>query len=220
MPIILSHRGNLVGPCASAENRLTTVRAALDCGWGVETDIRCAADGRFYISHDVRPSAHETPAEDFRCSGLSARPSPGTSGGEEALIRLLTRDVWPDLLSTWNCSSTGSALARTFKNSTRDQIAAVSAIWRINRTGAQRQVASEIWLDEFDGPHRADIRRLKRPVDHSTQFRGSSRKPAERLCCWLDYLGVDGTLHFTRPRTCVQGLRARGCRMIVGRWKR
>ena len=65
MPIILSHRGNLVGPCPSAENRLPTIRAALECGWGVETDIRCDADGRFYISHDAKSSAHETPAEDF-----------------------------------------------------------------------------------------------------------------------------------------------------------
>ena len=91
MPIILSHRGNLVGPCPSAENRLATVRAALDCGWGVETDIRCAADGRFYISHDARPSAHETPAEDFFAL-FRAYPDATVAlnikelGSEEALI--------------------------------------------------------------------------------------------------------------------------------------
>ena len=50
MSLILSHRGNLVGPNPAAENRLPAVQAALDCGWGVETDIRCDADGRFYIS--------------------------------------------------------------------------------------------------------------------------------------------------------------------------
>jgi glycerophosphoryl diester phosphodiesterase len=51
---ILAHRGNLTGPDPARENTLERISLALAAGFGVETDIRRAAQG-FYISHDVAP---------------------------------------------------------------------------------------------------------------------------------------------------------------------
>ena len=167
MPIILSHRGNLVGPCPSAENRLTTIRAALDCGWGVETDIRCAADGRFYISHDVRPSAHETPAEDFFAL-FRAYPDATIAlnikelGSEEALIRLLDHeDVAGQtfLFDMELLEQQAGATARTFRelHPTIRIAARISDRRESIEQALSVEVASVIWLDEFDGPSFTEV---------------------------------------------------------------
>src|SRR4029077_5387728 len=81
----------------SAENRLAAVRAALDFGGGVETDIPCPAHGPFYISHDARPSEHETPAEVFFALFRAYRDATVALnikelGSEEALIELLDHE--------------------------------------------------------------------------------------------------------------------------------
>lgn len=49
---ILAHRGNLGGPAPERENRSETIEAALSEGFGIETDLRRAGSGRFYIAHD------------------------------------------------------------------------------------------------------------------------------------------------------------------------
>ena len=208
MPIILSHRGNLVGPCASAENRLPTVRAALECGWGVETDIRRDADGRFYISHDVRASAHETPAEDFFAL-FRAYPTATIAlnikelGSEEALIDLLDHeDVAGQafLFDMELLEKRAGATARTF----RRFHPAIRLAARISDRGESVEqaleidVASVIWLDEFDGPcfTESDVRRLKdagrsvfavSPDLHARTAQDCRRR-------WMDFIrwGVDG----------------------------
>src|SRR6266481_5970705 len=60
--IILAHRGNLEGPNPAAENSLAAMRRALELGSGVETDLRRAPDGKFYIAHDPGP---RTSVNDF-----------------------------------------------------------------------------------------------------------------------------------------------------------
>jgi len=50
--IVFSHRANLNGPNPEAENSLSATRAALELGFGLETDLRKNGDGRFYIAHD------------------------------------------------------------------------------------------------------------------------------------------------------------------------
>lgn len=171
--IILSHRGNLVGPNAAAENRLPAIRAALDCGWGVEIDIRRAADGRFYISHDVMPSAHETPAED--CFALFRAYRDATMalnikelGSEEALIELLDHeDIARQtfLFDMELLEREAGHTARTFRNlhPTIRLAARVSDRHESIEQALGTEVASVIWLDEFDGPRftEADIYRLK-----------------------------------------------------------
>jgi glycerophosphoryl diester phosphodiesterase len=60
--VILAHRANLEGPNPKSENSLTATQRALELGFGIETDLRRDADGRFYISHDRQ---HRTEENDF-----------------------------------------------------------------------------------------------------------------------------------------------------------
>lgn len=62
MPVLLAHRANLQGPDPAHENSLDACAHALELGFGLETDLRRATDGRFYIAHDPAP---HTPANDF-----------------------------------------------------------------------------------------------------------------------------------------------------------
>lgn len=111
MPLILSHRGNIVGPCPSAENRLPAIDAALRFGWGLETDIRRDPNGRFYISHDARHSAAGLLAEDF-CTIFRANRQATIAlnvkelGDEEALVGVLeAQDVLDQVslsIPSWN----------------------------------------------------------------------------------------------------------------------
>jgi glycerophosphoryl diester phosphodiesterase len=208
MPIILSHRGNLVGPCTAAENRLPTVRAALECGWGIETDIRRAADGRFYISHDAKPSAHETPAEDFFAL-FRAYPNATIAlnikelGSEEALVDLLDHEdvsCQTFLFDMELLEEQAGATARTFRvlHPTIRIAARVSDRGESITHALAITVASVIWLDEFDGPcfTEADVRRLKdagRSVFAvSPDLHGQSAEVCRRR--WRDFIswGVDG----------------------------
>lgn len=64
---ILAHRANLNGPHSVRENSLEACARALDLGFGLETDLRRAPEGGFYISHDPAP-----PTPDNRLAGYSA----------------------------------------------------------------------------------------------------------------------------------------------------
>lgn len=208
MPIILSHRGNLVGPCQPSENRLPAIRAALECGWSVETDIRRAADGRFYISHDAMPSAHETPAEDFFAL-FRAHPAATVAlnikelGSEEALIGLLDHeDVTGQtfLFDMELLEKQAGATARAFRalHPTIRIAARISDRGESITQALDIDVASVIWLDEFDGPcfTEADVCRLKdagRAVFAvSPDLHGKPADECRRR--WLEFIrwGVDG----------------------------
>ena len=52
---ILAHRANINGPEPARENTLSATRHALELGFGIETDLRRDAQGRFYIAHDPQP---------------------------------------------------------------------------------------------------------------------------------------------------------------------
>jgi glycerophosphoryl diester phosphodiesterase len=208
MPIVISHRGNLVGPRPSAENRVLTVRAALECGWGLETDIRRGEDGRFYISHDERSSAEGFLAEDF-CALFRAHPSATIAlnikelGSEDALIALLEEQhvlAQMFLFDMELIEPDAGATARRF----RDLHPTIRLAARVSDRGESIEralgidVASVIWLDEFDCAFftEPDVRRLKaagRTVFAvSPDVHGS---PAEDTRSrWLDFIrwGVDG----------------------------
>ena len=223
MPIILSHRGNLVGPCPTAENRLATVGAALECGWGVETDIRRAADGRFYISHDARPSAHETPAEDFFAL-FRAYPNATIAlnikelGSEGALITLLDHEdvVGQTFLFDMELlEQQPGTTARTF----RELHPTIRIAARISDRGESIEqalsidVASVIWLDEFDGPCFTESDVLTSQGSRSIgvrRFAGSARPASGGLPAPLDRLhplGCRRHLHRLSgcPRLCSRG---------------
>ena len=50
--ILISHRGNLIGPNPQKENSLQYIQEALDKGFDVEIDI-WLNDGIFYLGHDA-----------------------------------------------------------------------------------------------------------------------------------------------------------------------
>jgi glycerophosphoryl diester phosphodiesterase len=208
MPIVVSHRGNLVGPCPSAENRLPAVRVALGCGWGLETDIRRAADGRFYVSHDAQPSAEGLHAEDF-CALFRAHPTSTIAlnikehGDEDALLALLDREgvlAQTFLFDMELIEDQAGATARRF----RDLHPTVRLAARVSDRGEPIaralaiDVASVIWLDECDGPcfTQSDISRLKNAgrLVHavSPDLHGASAEDTRAR--WSDFIrwGVDG----------------------------
>jgi len=208
MPIILSHRGNLAGPCPPAENRLPSIRAALECGWGIETDIRRDGDGRFYISHDARPSAKETPAEDFF---VLFRDYPHATialnikelGNEEALIDLLEHEDVASQTFLFDME-----LIEKHPGTTARLFGALNPAVRIAARVSDRHesitqaldidAASIIWLDEFDGPYftEADIRSLKEAGKSvyavSPDLHGTPAEDCRRR--WRDFIrwGVEG----------------------------
>jgi glycerophosphoryl diester phosphodiesterase len=222
MPIILSHRGNLMGPCLSAENRLPTVRAALECGWGVETDIRRDANGRFYISHDVRPSAHETPAEDF-FAVFRAYPAATIAlnikelGSEEALIDLLDHeDVAGQtfLFDMELLEQRAGATARTFRrlHPTVRLAARISDRGESIEQALDIDIASVIWLDEFDGAcfTESDVQRLKDAGRLVFAVSPDLHARTAQHCRlrWMDFIrwGVDGICtDYPAALACVTG---------------
>jgi hypothetical protein len=75
--LILAHRGNLEGPQSTAhENTLDTLMAAVDAGFGIETDFR--ADGtKLVLSHDPAPWSEERDATTLlsRLDAIASHPN-------------------------------------------------------------------------------------------------------------------------------------------------
>jgi glycerophosphoryl diester phosphodiesterase len=173
--MILAHRGNTEGPRPATENRAAAVRAALASGWGVETDIRRAADGRFYISHDARLDTEidDLVADEF-CALFRAYPRATIAlnikelGDEAALIAYLDAQnvLAQTLLFDMELleARAGDTAARF-----RDLHPTVRLAARVSDRGESLDralgiaSASVIWLDEFERRWctEADIRRLK-----------------------------------------------------------
>ena len=208
MPIVLSHHGNFQGPGLLVENRAPAVRAALEAGCGIETDIRRADDGRFYIPHGEQPSAQAMLAEDF-CALVRAHPAATIAlnvkeqGGEEALLDFLEhQDVLPQmfLLGMELVESTPGAMAHRLRALHKTVRLAV----RVSERGQSLEralgidVATVVWLDEFERPWctRQDVHRLKdagRTVHAvSPDLHGGSLKAT--YARWRDFIrwAVDG----------------------------
>jgi len=62
---ILAHRANVEGPRPALENSLAATRRALELGFGIETDLRRDARGRFYIAHDPQPWTEQNDFQQF-----------------------------------------------------------------------------------------------------------------------------------------------------------
>ncbi len=63
--MILAHRANLSGPHSAVENSPEACARALAEGFGLETDLRRDASGRFYVSHDASPRTGENRLERY-----------------------------------------------------------------------------------------------------------------------------------------------------------
>jgi glycerophosphoryl diester phosphodiesterase len=91
---ILAHRANLNGPHSVAENSLAACVGALESGFGLETDLRRDAAGRFYISHDPHPRTGDNSLEAWselfrRFPGADLAINVKEPGYEAALIGLM-----------------------------------------------------------------------------------------------------------------------------------
>jgi glycerophosphoryl diester phosphodiesterase len=170
---ILAHRGNTDGPSPATENRLPAIAAALGRGWGVEIDVRRAADDRFYVSHDPRPWSEHSSADGF-CE--LARLFPGRTialnvkelGYEDALLMYLDaqgvlNDVF--LFDMELIEPTPGQTARLLRrlHSGVRLAARVSDHREPVERALEITMASVIWLDEFDQLWCTsnDVRRLK-----------------------------------------------------------
>ena len=205
---ILAHRGYLNGPDPGAENRLGSMERCLERGWGLETDLRVAPDGRFYISHDPAPITEANAAE--ACCGLWRRYPYATIalnlkelGYETELLAFLERAGVLDQLFLFDMelleASPGST-ARRF----RSAHPAVRLAARVSDRDepVDRALAIEeakvIWIDEFDRLWigEADLRRLKaagrRLYAISPDIHGFSREQTRRRWREFSAWGVDG----------------------------
>jgi glycerophosphoryl diester phosphodiesterase len=208
MPIILSHRANVAGRRPSMENSVPAVRAALAEGWGLETDIRRAADGRFYISHD-----RQSHADGYLADGIWAliRAVPQTTvalnikelGDEAALIAYLTEQQVLDRVFLFDMELIEPRAGETARRF-RELAPSVRVAARVSDRGESLDralsidAASVIWLDEFDGPWctAADVRRLRgagRTI-HAVSPDLHGAPYAQSRARWLDFIawGVDG----------------------------
>jgi glycerophosphoryl diester phosphodiesterase len=190
VPIILSHRGNIVGPCPSAENRLPTVDAALRWQWGLETDIRRDPRGRFYISHDARPTAAGFVAEDF-CALFRANPASTIAlnikelGYEAELLAFLEAQRVLDQVFLFDMELLETAPGETAR--------------RFRELNSRVRIAARVSdRDEFTGPHftEADVRQLQRAGRQvhavSPDLHGATCETSRAR--WMDFIdwGVDG----------------------------
>jgi glycerophosphoryl diester phosphodiesterase len=208
MTSILAHRGNAEGPSPETENGLLAIDAALRHGWGVEIDIRRAADGRFYISHDPRPSADGCSA-DAVCTLLRAYPDATVAlnvkelGDEEALLSYLAAQrvlAGIFLFDMELIEPRAGETARAFKSMRPDVRLAARVSDRgesIDRALAI-EAASVVWLDEFDRLWctEQDVRRLKQAgrTVYAVSPDLHQFAPIETRQRWIDFCrwGVDG----------------------------
>lgn len=173
MSKILAHRGNDSGPSHFEENQLPAIRKSLARGWGLEIDIRRANDGRFYISHDPRPSADGLLAESF-CAEFRKHPHATIAlnvkeyGYEAELINFLTEQHVLRQTFLFDME-----LVEPFPGEMAERFRGLNPTVRIAARVSDRDesidralgigAASVIWLDEFDSQWSTekDVRRLK-----------------------------------------------------------
>ncbi len=169
---ILAHRANVAGADRTTENTLPAIREALGSGWGLETDIRRHADGRFYLSHDPQPPGDGLDAGAF-CAEVRRYPDALIAlnvkelGYEAELVSWLDREGISGQVFLFDMElledEPGRA-ARLFREAhPRIQLAArVSDRGEPIERALSIPEASVIWLDEFDGPWaaREDVERL------------------------------------------------------------
>ena len=208
MSTVLAHRGNVAGRTLRGENSRAAIGAALTRGFGIETDIRRAVDGRFYIAHDPQPAADECLADDIfdlvraypdRTVALNVKEA----GYEGALLDYLKdqrvlRQVF--LFDMELIEPVPGEMAKRYRALDRDvRIAA-----RVSDRGESIEralaigPASIVWLDEFDRAWATerDVRRLKQSgrivYAVSPDLHGGSLDRSRGRWAQFNAWGVDG----------------------------
>jgi glycerophosphoryl diester phosphodiesterase len=160
--IILAHRGNLRGPDPVGENSLASIEAALELGFGIETDVRHDEDAGFYISHDL---ARPAPSALFARHAEAWRRYPDAVvalnikelGRERELVAELAHAEVLDQLFLFDMELIEPARGQTahLYRAISDRVALAARVSDRGEMVAQAlgiAEASHIWLDEFDGP--------------------------------------------------------------------
>jgi glycerophosphoryl diester phosphodiesterase len=208
MITILAHRGNVIGPRPDTENTVPALRMALAHGWGVETDIRRAPDGGFYISHGRRTTAGGAEAAEvfavFRAHPRATIALNVKETGDEAALvayldeqGVLAQTFLFDMELVEPHAGETAALFRRLHGSVR-LAARVSDRHEPLEPALAIESASIIWLDEFDGPWctDADVRRLRNAgrvvYAVSPELHGGSLHKARARWMQFHDWGVDG----------------------------
>lgn len=205
---IFAHRANWKGPDHLRENTLSAVRYCLEQGWGIETDIRRAPDGRFYLSHEPVELTSSNQADAFfelfrRFPAATIALNIKELGYEADLLKYLDnqgvlKNIFLfDMEMLEQSAGQTAALLRRLNRTVRLAARASDRDEPIERALQVRE-ADIIWLDEFDRfwIDGNAIRRLKSsgktvyvisPEIHGFSINDMKRRWRE-LAAW----GVDG----------------------------
>lgn len=205
---VLAHRANWKGPDRLRENTLPAVRYCLEHGWGIETDIRRAPDGRFYLSHEPAELTSVNQADAF-CELFRRFPAATIAlnikelGYEVDLLKYLAEQGIINNIFLFDMEllepSPGrtTALLRRLNGGIKLAARASDRDEPIERALQVRE-ADIIWLDEFDRfwIDENDMRRLKSAGKTvyviSPEIHGFSIEDMKRR--WRDFAdwGMDG----------------------------
>jgi glycerophosphoryl diester phosphodiesterase len=206
--IILAHRGNLNGIDHSTENSSAVIRASLEAGFGIETDIRRDASGSLYISHDPATLTEDNNAD---AHAQLWRHFPNCEialnvkelGYPEQLVEFLQRHQLLQQVFLFDFelleSRPGETAARIQALSPAVRLAArVSDRHGESIEQAAAIAASIIWLDEFDSLWvTADVVRRLKDQDRtiyaiSPEIHGFSMAETETRWKQFQDWGLDG----------------------------
>jgi len=205
---IISHRSLHEGVKLAQENTISAASFCLERGWGIETDIRRALDGRFYISHNPAIPTEANQAESF-CALFRQFPTAVVAlnikelGYEADLLQFLIqqqvqRQVF--LFDMELLEGQPGQTARLFRK--LDSQIKIAARMSDRGEGIERALsipqAEIIWLDEFDRlwVTESDIWRLKSAgkviYAISPEIHGFSLEQMSQRWCEFNRWGVDG----------------------------
>ena len=205
---ILAHRGYFDGPDPNSENRPESMARCLERGWGLETDIRQAPDGRFYISHDPVPITEENEAEAYcrlwrRYPYATIALNVKELGCETSLLTFLENAGVLNQLFLFDME-----LLETSAGSTARRLRQINPSVRLAARVSDRnesidqaltiEEAEVIWIDEFDHLWigESEFQELKAAGRQlyaiSPEIHGFSHKQMRRR--WHDFAtwGIDG----------------------------
>jgi hypothetical protein len=213
---ILAHGGNSDGSNPEREGGIAAAQTALQRGWGLSIELRRAADGRFYVprrgqTRPAEPTAAVYAALIRRFPHATIAIDVRERGDESALVAFLAAEglLTQSVLFGMDVSdSRPGGLARRFRalNPHVRLAARASARGESIERALGIEVASVVWLEEFDGPwiQESDVRRLRAAgrqiyvassdLHDAASTRGSDDARARARTQWARLLryGIDG----------------------------
>jgi len=170
---VLAHRANWRGPDRLRENTFPAVLYCLEQGWGIETDMRRAPDGHFYLSHEPAELSSVNQADAFcelfrQFSAATIALNIKELGYEVDLLKylaeqgILSNVFLFDMEMLEKSAGQTAVLLRQLNGEIKLAARASDRDEPIERALQVRE-ADIVWLDEFDRfwIDENDIRRLK-----------------------------------------------------------